>query len=174
VAGNYSCTTGSQTVTTTLVQNGNVCEAGELTLNSDGTVGGMQGATWTGSSAGFSICTSDDGCLVCSPVVPAEPIDCGGGFTDCGGTCSDLSSDPDNCGSCGTSCAGNQCIDGVCIGATCVNLGACATDAECCELFCTSNGTCGCIPDGDDTQFCNANVDCCSGSCDTNTGYCTG
>ena len=39
---------------------------------------------------------------------------CAPGLAACGDVCADLSSDPANCGACGTSCAGGACTAGVC------------------------------------------------------------
>ena len=102
-------------------------------------------------------------------------INCGGGEIDCGGYCADLSSDPNNCGACGASCGPDYCNNGVCSTSACIpdNAGPCTSDFDCCTLFCQpTNQTCGCIPNGDSSQFCNAGSDCCSGVCDRATGYC--
>ena len=103
-------------------------------------------------------------------------VDCAGDLTNCNGECADTTSDPDNCGGCGVSCGSDECIDSACTQTSCVESGGgCSVDDDCCELFCQpSNMQCGCITDGDDTQFCNEDDDCCSGSCDRDTGYCTG
>lgn len=98
---------------------------------------------------------------------------CGGGLVDCGNTCAELSSDPNNCGGCGISCGPDECIGGQCTTIACVDDGAsCSVDADCCSDFCATDGACGCIPNGDSTTFCNLDSDCCSGSCDFQTGYC--
>ncbi|MFL5761873.1 MAG: hypothetical protein ACJ789_19410 [Thermomicrobiales bacterium] len=49
--------------------------------------------------------------LVCAGGVCA----CPSGTTDCSGTCLDLSSDPNNCGSCGFTCDGLSCCGGTCV-----------------------------------------------------------
>jgi hypothetical protein len=101
-------------------------------------------------------------------------VDCGPGISNCNGVCADTTSDPDNCGGCGISCGGDECIASACTSTACVDTGGdCQVDDDCCELFCqTSNMQCGCIPTGDDTQFCNEDGDCCSGTCDSSSGYC--
>jgi hypothetical protein len=85
---------------------------------------------------------------------------CAPGAVDCGGTCSDLSSDPDNCGACGSVCPETvpYCLDGICgaspcahpltlCGGVCVNLytdwfncGACGH--ECIGYEFCANGVC--------------------------------
>jgi hypothetical protein len=107
----------------------------------------------------------------CSVTVTAT---CGGGLVDCGDKCAELSSDPDNCGGCGISCGGDECISGQCTTVLCLASGSsgCLVDGDCCNLFCATDGICGCIPNGDSSSFCNADSDCCSGLCDFNTGYC--
>ena len=64
-SGSYSCTDGTQTVSTELVKKGDACTAGQLTLNSDGTVGGIDNATWDGDTQKFEVCTGG-ACLTCT------------------------------------------------------------------------------------------------------------
>ena len=46
-----------------------------------------------------------------NPQCPCFP-----GFAECGGPCADLSSDPANCGTCGSACdSGSACVEGYCI-----------------------------------------------------------
>jgi hypothetical protein len=52
-----------------------------------------------------------------APTQPTVPL-CFAPQTDCDGICTDLQSDPDNCGSCGIVCASGLCDAGVCVGAT--------------------------------------------------------
>ena len=52
-----------------------------------------------------------------APPQPTLPS-CFAPQTDCDGVCTDLQSDPDNCGTCGDVCASGLCDAGVCIGAT--------------------------------------------------------
>ncbi len=64
-SGAYSCTDGSQTVSTQLEKSGGACTAGQLTLNADGTVSGVDNTTWDGNSQQFEVC-SDGACLTCT------------------------------------------------------------------------------------------------------------
>jgi hypothetical protein len=106
----------------------------------------------------------------CSVTVTAN---CGGGLVDCGDKCANLNDDPNNCGGCGISCGGDECIGGACTTIICVSDGSsCLVDGDCCSLFCASDGACGCIPNGDSSTFCNADSDCCSLNCDFASGYC--
>ena len=52
------------------------------------------------------------------PVQPPTVPLCFAPRTDCDGICTDLQSDPDNCGACGDVCASGLCDAGVCVGAT--------------------------------------------------------
>jgi hypothetical protein len=45
---------------------------------------------------------------------PPDAFECTGGLKACGLTCSDLSSDTNNCGACGHSCRGTSCNAGLC------------------------------------------------------------
>jgi DNA-binding beta-propeller fold protein YncE len=64
------------------------------------------------SSFGTHTWTATFGC--CAP--PSPPPTCGAGLTDCCGACADLTSDTNNCGACGTTCAAGQtCSGGVCV-----------------------------------------------------------
>jgi hypothetical protein len=45
---------------------------------------------------------------------PADALVCDPGFFACNGSCITYTSDPDNCGSCGNTCASGLCITGVC------------------------------------------------------------
>ena len=68
---------------------------------------------------------------------------CSPGLSLCGTMCKDLTTDPSNCGACGTSCGPGS----VCCGGTCSNLsndrmncGACGVS---CSSGCCYNGSCG-------------------------------
>jgi hypothetical protein len=101
----------------------------------------------------------------------AVTLDCGSSAIDCGGFCADTSVDPNNCGGCGVSCGGDECIDGACLTVACVpDNDPCNVDGDCCSLFCATDGNCGCIDSGG--GFCNTDSDCCSNACDQNTGIC--
>jgi hypothetical protein len=69
---------------------------------------------------------------------------CGGcstGLTACSSTCTNLQSDPSNCGACGTVClAGQVCNAGQCMGSF-PNGAACGSANQCIGGFCT-NGVC--------------------------------
>jgi len=60
-------------------------------------------------------------CLLTAPPAGVSLIDCAAqGLTDCGGFCTNLSSDASNCGACGNSCAlGGYCQGGSCTGLAC-------------------------------------------------------
>ena len=45
-----------------------------------------------------------------------EPCGCNAGYVDCGGTCTDLSSDPNNCSSCGNVCTPPENASATCSG----------------------------------------------------------
>ncbi len=130
-----------------------------------------------------SICTGGDICPRWAPIcdearglcgVCAEESDCPTGMTcelgqcvgnivDCDGTCADLTSDPNNCGSCGHSCGDGLCVDGSCqpcpsgdsvCSHTCVDLSSDHANCGACGNACPSNSTCtnaSCVPcpDGD-------------------------
>jgi hypothetical protein len=82
-------------------------------------------------------CSTDADCAsgtVCVDGTCASPsTTCASGQTECGGACTDLASDPDNCGACGTACpAGASCGSGACATTTIVDGGgACSTDSDC-------------------------------------------
>ncbi len=109
--------------------------------------------------------------------------------TSCSGFCTSTSSDPSNCGACGTACAtGAPCTGGICGSACNTNCGPgspCTTGAQCASLVCTAGfcttatcsdgvkngnetgidcggGTCPTCPNG---QGCGTNSDCTSGVC---------
>jgi hypothetical protein len=76
---------------------------------------------------------------------------CPNGQTSCGGICTDLTSDPANCGACGTACnVGDNCVAGQCSagmgGMTGCNglvacLNACMVGDMACEQACIANST---------------------------------
>jgi hypothetical protein len=118
----------------------------------------------------------------------------------CDGVCTDVTSDPNNCGTCGHVCntqgqeptasdctnsyctcgTGPECTGGeVCCGASCrdlnndpSNCGSCGR--KCAEGEACNNGTCECAPG----VTCGANEACCNGTCvdtssdDQNCGTC--
>ena len=78
---------------------------------------------------------------------------CVEGATDCGGTCTDLLYDPNNCGACGHVCYGvEDCVDGEC--QTCIP--DCGPGSTHGELWCGDDGcggSCACTGEG---QYCPA------------------
>jgi hypothetical protein len=116
--------------------------------------------------------------------------ECPSGTTDCGGSCVDLSSDPNNCGECGNTCsdpAFPQCIYGGCGCAsnTSCNYGGqswCCTDVlpsgNCCCLGritwpSTGQEVCNPCPPGEGLCYCNDGIGgwtCCANGCNGCTG----
>lgn len=95
--------------------------------------GGASGASGTGALGG----TSSD----------AEP-QCSGGLVACGGSCVDPSTDPANCGGCGSSCVAELGTLSVCSGGTC----KCKSGSTKCGTACTRTdsdplncGSCGSV-----------------------------
>ncbi len=96
---------------------------------------------------------------------------CGEGYGCCDDGCKDLRNDPENCGECGHSCRGLECVEGQC---RCSNEDPCAGGEECCADGCRdlssdplNCGACGAACDGGE--------DCCDGECVntfTDTGHC--
>jgi hypothetical protein len=99
---------------------------------------------------------------------PVDPTICPTGETDCGGTCKNLSDDPDNCGRCGDVCDEFE------------NNGCCATGntAECKNFDLSPNcGSCGNICDAQAGQQCcpkdsNNEAMCSDLSSEPNCGQC--
>jgi hypothetical protein len=122
---------------------------------------------------------------VCTGINVADGTSCGPGLVCCSGTCTDTSSDANNCGSCGTVCS-TRCAGGTCClpsgspttslalccsgdttsgGVCCDRTGStCLSDSTCCSHTC-QGGTC-CEPPG---NFCTTNADCCSHTCQGGT-----
>ena len=74
---------------------------------------------------------------------------CEGGYQLCGGVCVDIASNAYNCGVCGRSCGGSECVNGACsdessvINGCMVEYGSGCNNAEqCCTNLITSETTC--------------------------------
>ena len=89
---------------------------------------------------------------------------CPSGQQCCGGVCADVRTDPNNCGTCGVTCApqGDSCFAGTC---SCNGAAACGAGRGCCEGL-------GCVdiegnPEhcGECFHACEAGVECLSGTC---------
>lgn len=65
---------------------------------------------------------------------------CAAGMASCGGVCTNLQADPNNCGACGTSCNGLFCSLGQCSSECAPGLTACG---QACENLLTSSQNCG-------------------------------
>jgi hypothetical protein len=111
-------------------------------------------------------------------------VACPEGQTNCAGTCIDLQSDPDNCGTCGLACAfGEFCSGGSCAavlsdGSACTQGSQCQSencvDGVCCDTTCGatcqscglggSEGTCSFIPAGTDPDAECAASEVCDGA----------
>jgi hypothetical protein len=150
----------------------------------------LQASLRTGSVCPSNITGADANLLVEYKMQAAGDADsCAG--TSCGGFCTTLSSDPSNCGSCGTACSsGTACTNGSCgTGACNSNCGTgspCTVGSQCASGVCSA-GTCQAptctdgVKNGNETgidcgggfpcpacsngQGCIVNGDCQSGSC---------
>jgi hypothetical protein len=86
-------------------------------------------------------------------------LGCQAGETDCNGTCVDLSTDNNNCGSCGSACSSNQsCQSGQCMDVGCSS-GLTDCSGTCVDLS-TDNNNCGSCG-----STCSSNQSCQSGQC---------
>ncbi|MDP9409024.1 MAG: hypothetical protein M3P70_00720 [Actinomycetota bacterium] len=96
-------------------------------------------------------------------------VDCVPGFVCCGnGECVDVSSDPANCGACGTVCDSGVCSDGTCspTGEGC-DEGEVDCDGTCVATCCDNNNCGGCgIVCGDGETCFEGVCDCPSGQCE--------
>lgn len=86
---------------------------------------------------------------------------CAAGYGCCESGCEDLQNDAENCGECGHSCGGLQCVNGQC---RCSTDEPCPPDQECCPDGCrdlqsdeSNCGGCGTV--------CETGEDCCGGAC---------
>ncbi|NMC68603.1 MAG: hypothetical protein GYA57_00890, partial [Myxococcales bacterium] len=100
-------------------------------------------------------------------VEPEDAAGCEGGLTDCGGTCVDLSNDPEHCGRCDASCPGAVHATGVCgsglCGLRCESGWVDVDGLPGCELACT--------PAVPPVEACNEVDDDCDGLTDNGTGF---
>jgi len=111
--------------------------------------------------------------------VPGDTDNCAG--TSCSGYCTNTSSDPSNCGSCGTACStGVPCTNGACGsgGGLLSNGQACTSATQCSSGNCQcSNNNCTTsvcapplLPNG---QACTSANQCSSGNCQCSNNNCT-
>jgi Collagen triple helix repeat (20 copies)/Stigma-specific protein, Stig1 len=113
-----------------------------------------------GEKIEVGIDTNNDGVLGMSEVQQTAYVcngggGCGMGLEGCGASCVNLSSDPNNCGSCGTVCSsGSVCTAGACTPVTCsagksvcndscVDLGSDDLNCGGCGVVCGSGTSCG-------------------------------
>ncbi len=90
---------------------------------------------------------------------------CSGGC--CHGTCTNLSSNPSNCGSCGHTCGTNQiCQNSQCVTPCTANEGTCSTNTDCCSGNCSNGICCG----SGQVGLCNGS---CATPCDNPNGACS-
>jgi hypothetical protein len=75
---------------------------------------------------GCAVAMSAGGCGKSGSIVGGA---CAAGYAQCGNSCVDLSTDPENCGACGHSCAaGVACVAGVCAGSPLTGSGDASVD----------------------------------------------
>lgn len=158
--GGYGCTAdqlmcrGSCTADTDCVT-GNHCESGICKLDCDPSVPGVCGSTAT--------CVNKR-CTPCANTV-------------CGNMCINTKgTDKNNCGGCGTVCAGatSQCMAGVC---KCTQNGDCPANNTCSNGSCITCGNgqtfCGtCVDVSTDQNNCGGCGKVCNGSCSSGLCYC--
>jgi hypothetical protein len=129
------------------------CVSCPVPANGRATCGG--GTCGTSCNAGFSACgtatpcaydTNNDGahcgpnCTACGSgeVCSQGSCVCAPGYQNCGGGCTDTSSDPSNCGTCGHVCSSGGCNGGGC---TCTQV-VCGSHLCGCAGTCCSNNCC--------------------------------
>ncbi len=120
------------------------------------------------------------GLLLAAPACTITPITCGGSQPDvCGDYCTNVMTDPNNCGGCGyacgpaSGCSGGQCVTGP-SGPACVPDGnPCVDNAACCSGVCDPTNVCATAISGcqEDNTPCNVDAECCSNVCAPD-GYC--
>src|SRR5262245_20417844 len=110
---------GSDVVVGEPFAKGSVGSSGSVVSSGAGGSGGSSGSVVSGSAGGSGGSSSAGGSGGCAA-----------GEVDCGGGCTDLETDPANCGACGVACGpGNGCTAGAC-GCEC-EVGWIACDASC-------------------------------------------
>jgi hypothetical protein len=126
-------------------------EIGDICNGSDGNIGSfVVQQEWSNKNGG---CITSD---------PSAIMTCGAGQSPCGGGCADTSTDPANCGVCGTACGAGQ----ACTGGACVTISTCPSGQTVCGHACTDTttdvancGTCG--------AACGQDEGCSAGVCTT-------
>jgi hypothetical protein len=106
------------------------------------------------------------------------PVVCDGGLRACGGSCSDVALDSQNCGECGHACAaGEACAGGVCYPQSCgaltcpaafVCLGTVCAERACFGVSCPAGQACGggmCLPTSCGTTPCAGDQVCVMNAC---------
>ena len=116
-----------------------VCVPDEIASSTD--TGGEMGTTSSGDDVDTTTTSSSTSDTTTSST---ETGGCAPGLTDCGGACVDLSSDIDNCGSCGKVCDMNIASEGGCVAGTCApaysECFAIPAPAQTCDQICGSMG----------------------------------
>ncbi len=141
------------------------CNGGPLcTATETCCASGCSNTTTDASNCGGcgTICPTGDTCVasICTPATSCNGAPpCPSGDTCCGTGCSNTTSDPKNCGGCGTICpTGDTCVGSVCTSTTSCNGGPpCPTGDICCPTGCLNDtsdpnncGGCGVICGGGD------------------------
>jgi hypothetical protein len=106
------------------------------------------GGAYKGCGKGGSQCQA---CTLGAAVCEAGECQCGSGMTVCSGSCTSLTGDPDNCGSCGQACSHSHivtptCTNSICGGTCQPGYGDCNYDklSDGCEsILATDNNNCG-------------------------------
>lgn len=135
-----------------------------LTLNASGAV---SGTPTTAGSYSFAAKVTDSASHSVSytyGLVINAPATACAGLTVCPSGCSNLMTDPHNCGACGRGCAaGQSCFNGQCANTPC------SSDANCISTSYCASGYC--APKKVNGLACTANDQCASNIC--KTGYCS-
>jgi len=174
-----------------LLLGGLACGGGDDAAAQPTTFGGTAVDSQTGTDEGSDTSAGDDSASGETDAPP--PPDCAPGEDVCGTLCTDLDTDPANCGQCGVSCvipqAAAACEQGECALASCdVGFSDCdgdiatgcevaveCRDGESCETTCGSQGIYDCsdvCSGGGDpaclppVETCNVADDNCDGACD--------